>query len=76
MRISTMKICMDQFDEDTRRYWEAKGVLDSKRISEEEYREALEIWKKKNPDKEYGEISQQRAIGGTGASGRFLSLLL
>ena len=68
MRISTMKICMDQLDEDTRRYWEAKGVLDSKRISEEEYREALEIWKKKNPDKEYSDIPLREVIEVNGKS--------
>ena len=59
---------MDQLDEDTRRYWEAKGVLNSKRISEEEYREALEIWKKKNPDKEYSDIPLREVIEVNGKS--------
>ena len=68
VRISTMKFCMDRLDEDTRRYWESKGVLDSKRVTEEEYREALEIWKKENPDKEYSEIPLRKVIEVNGKS--------
>ena len=32
------------------------------KVTEEEYREALEKWKKENPDKEYGEISQRAVV--------------
>ena len=62
VRISTMKLYLDQLDEDVREYWESKGVLDSKIVTEEEYREALEIWKKENPDKEYRDISQRVVV--------------
>ena len=63
-RISTMKLNLDKLDESVRRYWESKGVLDSKRLmaTEEEYREALEIWKKENPDKEYRDVSQRAVV--------------
>ena len=55
-RIDNMKRNLDKLDEDVRRYWESKAVLDNKRVTEEEYREALEIWKENNPDKEYRDI--------------------
>ena len=58
-RIDNMKRNLDKFDEESRRYWESKGVLEEKKVTEEEYREALEIWKRENPDKEYRDISQK-----------------
>ena len=63
-RISTMKLHLDELDDDIRNYWESKGVLASKRLmaTEEEYREALEIWKRENPDKEYREISYKTVV--------------
>ena len=51
-RINNMKANPDKLSDDVRKYWESKGVLDSKRVTEEEYREALEIWKRENLDKE------------------------
>ena len=32
------------------------------KVTEEEYREALEIWKKENPDKEYRDILQRVVV--------------
>lgn len=61
-RIDNMKRNLDKFDEESRRYWESKGVLEGKKVTEEEYREALEIWKRENPDKEYKDISQKTVI--------------
>ena len=62
IRINTMKAHINQLDEDVRKYWESKGVLDRKKATEEEYREALEIWKRENPDKEYKDISQKTVV--------------
>jgi|GEM_PF-2007936 len=64
VRISTMKRNLDKLDEDVRRYWESKGVLENKclMVTEEEYREALEIWKRENPDKEYRDITQKAVV--------------
>ena len=47
-RIDNMKRNLDKLDEDIHKYWESKGVLERKRnsVTEEEYREALEIWKR------------------------------
>ena len=63
-RIDNMKRNLDKLDEDTRRYWESKGVLENKRlmVTEDEYREALEIWKRENPDKEYRDIPQKAVV--------------
>ena len=61
-RISKMKLHLDKLDDDIRNYWESKEVLDNKRVTEEEYREALEIWKKNNPDKEYREIPRKAIV--------------
>ena len=63
-RIDYMKRNLDKLDEDVRRYWEAKGVLVSKRVmvTEEEYRKALEIWKKENPNKEYNDIPRHAVV--------------
>ena len=61
-RINNMKANPDKLSDDVRKYWESKGVLDSKRISEKKYREALEIWKKENPDKEYKDISSNTVV--------------
>ena len=61
-RINTMKVYIDKLDEDVLRYWESKGVLEGKKVTEEEYREALEIWKRDNPDKEYKDILQKAVV--------------
>ena len=61
-RICRIRYSLDNLDEDTRKYWESKGVLNNKRTSEQEYREALEIWKKENPGKEYRDIPSKAVV--------------
>ncbi len=48
--------------EEIRKYWEEKGVLESKQITMKEYQLALEKWKSENPDKEYKDISQRTVV--------------
>lgn len=61
-RIGRIKGGKVKLKSEDRKYWEERGVLTSKRITEEEYHLALEKWKRENPDKEYKDILTKTVV--------------
>ena len=62
LRINSIKSGHVKLSMEDRNFWQQKGILDSKQITEEEYRLALEKWKIENPDKEYRDIPSKIII--------------
>ena len=69
-RISAVKGGNIHLTQDQKKYWEDKGVLKRKkeRPTEEEYRLALEKWKKEHPNKKYTDIPQSTVVEINGKS--------